>query len=88
MGTFLVKNCKDCDELKSLSGDISKKIYELTRDHYYKIVYLADRNVCRETLKSLIYYKDILEKMNYNSATFESVATRKQIISHIKKLLY
>lgn len=88
MGAFLVKNCKDCSELDSLSTEIGKKIYEMTQKAYFKIVYLADREVCKQTLKDLIYYRDILEKMKYNSATFECVATRKQIISHIKKLLY
>lgn len=88
MGNFLVKQCKDCSELESLQDDIGKKIYELTQKLYFKVVYLADRKVCKETLKDLIYYKSILEKMNYNSATFECVATRKEIISHIKKLLY
>jgi hypothetical protein len=88
MGAFLVKNCKDCSEIDSLKDDINKKIYDITKSMLFKVVYLADKKICKDTLKSLIYYKSILEKMSYNSATFESIATRKQIISHIKKLLY
>jgi hypothetical protein len=88
MASYIVKNCKDCKEIDSLQEEVSKSIYELTKKLYFKVVYLADKNVCKEKLKNLIYYKDILNRMSYNSSAFECVATRKEIISHVKKLLY
>jgi hypothetical protein len=88
MGSYIVKNCKDCNEIEGLQKDISFAIYDLTQKLYFKVTYLADKAVCKQKLKDLIYYKDIINRMSFNSATFECAATRKEIISHVKKLLY
>lgn len=68
---------------------MEKKIYEQTKYMYFSSAYMSDAvKVCKSNLKMLILYRDILDRMQYDSGIYEDTATRKEIISQIKKLLY
>lgn len=87
MQSYLVKECKDCNEIKQLVSSIDKKIKELTRSLLYNKKYLIDRKIDKRQLTDLIYYRDIAENLFWDSSFYNPDFTRQQIISKIKTLI-
>jgi hypothetical protein len=84
MESYILKICTDCEEIEYLMLRIDAKISKLVTAIYNNRVYLTDRSVNRRLLQDLLYYRDIVEHLTYNSTYFEPEFTKTQIISQVK----
>lgn len=86
MQGIFVKECKDCNEIRTLISLIDVKIQQLSKASLYNKKYLTDTKIDKRKLQDLIYYKQIAENLNWDSNYYYPEFTRQQVISKIKEL--
>lgn len=80
-------NCSDCFQPCNLTIKVDEAITAMGKRMYESRIYLIKRNISRRKLRTLLYYKEILDNLLYNQMYYTPRYTYQEIDSRIKVLI-
>jgi len=76
--------CVDCESVKDTLCTIDRKLNAIGKTHYAQITHLSSRKLDKQKTRDLIYYKHILQHLQFNPAYYNYNVL--DIISKVKTL--
>lgn len=79
-------DCSECFAATHLLEELDTAIAALGKRMYQSKIYLLKRNISRRKLRTLLYYKEVVQKLIYNESYYEAISYQ-EISSRVKVLI-
>jgi hypothetical protein len=86
MDSYLVKTCTDCGEAFEALDRLNKTLSKYAKNRYQTSQYLLKKAFPKDRIKLLIWYKDALENLTWDSNYYQPSFSADTIISRVKIL--
>lgn len=87
MLSFQLVYCPSCGSVEHVQSLLDLRIANYGQKKVNQILFLSKPKFSRREAKMLIYYKEILEHLKWNSNYFENEFSREDILSRVKSLI-
>lgn len=87
MSSFLVKDCTDCGSLEDAICSVDSVLAQYAKNGWQNITYLTNKCTSYIRVRELIYYRQVLENLKWNSC-FYSPFSAQEIISRAQTVTY